>query len=487
MNEDLKEKTIKNIGYNTIAKIIALLFQAAANIILSRNLSSSDYGIVGFGLIFISFLNQFNDVGISSAVVQRRELDEKGLYTAFTLKTLLGFSLFIITFIIAPLAPYFFDNSAVANVVRLLALNFLINIFAFLPISLLTRELNYRKISLANICSTIINSSMAIVLVLNGFGYWSLVFANLIATIVLALGLNILRPVKIRISFDRAIAKEFMHYGWKLFATGVVIFTIFNADNFIVGSVKGSSMLGYYMIGFNWGSMVCVLLFTIVHSVLFPTFSKIQGNRGKLKASYLKTLEYVSIIAILINMTLFLTAKEFLIYILGRGSDKWLPALTSLRILCIYGIARALLEPIGSVVMAVGKTELLLKSNVIAAALEILFIYPAITYFGIEGAAVVATLAYSSQYFFYFSFLKEELGINEGELFRAIAPSISPTIMILAVYLGCEYYFRFNNTIGLFVLKLTMSFIGYFIFYGVVTKWKLIKEARDIIKDIKAI
>ena len=348
MNEDLKDKTIKNIGYNTLAKIIALLFQAAANIILSRNLSSSDYGIVGFGLIFISFLNQFNDVGISSAVVQRRELDEKGLYTAFSVKTLLGFSLFIITFIIAPLAPYFFDNSAVTNVIRLLALNFLINIFAFLPSSLLTRELNYKKISLANICSTIINSSMAIILVLNGFGYWSLVFANLIAPIVLALGLNILRPVKIRISFDRTIAKEFMHYGWKLFATGIVIFTIFNADNFIVGSVKGSGMLGYYMIAFNWGSMVCVLLFSIVLSVLFPTLSKLQGNREKLKASYLKTLEYVSIIAILINMTLFVTAREFLIYALGRGSDKWLPALTCLRILCIYGIARALLSPSGA-------------------------------------------------------------------------------------------------------------------------------------------
>ena len=59
-----KLKTFENVGYNTVGKVIIMIFQFAANVILARNLISSDYGITGFALIFTGFLSKFGDYRI---------------------------------------------------------------------------------------------------------------------------------------------------------------------------------------------------------------------------------------------------------------------------------------------------------------------------------------------------------------------------------------------------------------------------------------
>jgi lipopolysaccharide exporter len=484
MNDSLKIRTFKNINYNVLSKIIALFFQAAANIVLTNYLFSGDYGIVGFAFIFTNFLGQFNNLGIDSAIIQKTELDERGLYTAFSIKTFLGIILFFITFLVAPIAPLLFDNSAVINVIRLSSLNFLINIFAFLPNSLLRRELDYRKISLASILSSVVGSLLAIFLAIHGFKYWSIVLSNLTSTLILVLIINFLKPVKIKAIFDMKLTKEFVNYGWKLFVSGMVVFAIFNLDNLLVGSVKGSSTLGFYVIAFDWGSMICTTLSAVVLTVLFPTFAKIQNDKDKLKATYLKTLEYISFVGILANITLFFISKEFLIYVLGHGTAKWLPALSTLRILCIYGILRVLLEPIGSVIMAIGRTELLLKSTIVAAIIQLALLYPVLVYFNIEGVAVLVTLSYASQYFIYFPCIRKDININS----REIIITISPSIKTLPIFILMLIIFEKVSEPSLIMLiqKIILSIASYVIIYGLLTKWKLFKEVVGFIPKFKS-
>jgi len=81
MGESFKLKTFENVGYNAVGRIAQLLFQGAANIVLARNLASSDYGIAGFAMIVIGFSAQFGDLGVDTAILQTRDLDERGLYT----------------------------------------------------------------------------------------------------------------------------------------------------------------------------------------------------------------------------------------------------------------------------------------------------------------------------------------------------------------------------------------------------------------------
>jgi O-antigen/teichoic acid export membrane protein len=109
-------------------------------------------------------------------------------------------------------------------------------------------------------------------------------------------------------------------------------------------------------------------------------------------------LEYIAFISVLANAGLLLVSKEFLTFVLGHGTDKWMPALTAFRILCIYGMCRCLLEPVGNVILAIGRTRELLITQIIVAVFELGLLYPSLKYFGIEGVAVVVTVAYVTAY-----------------------------------------------------------------------------------------
>src|SRR3989338_9817209 len=105
---DLKIKTVKNIGFSAFSNIVKFLLSAVASIILAQILSPSDYGVVGFAMIFINFLARFSDLGISDAVIQRNQLDDRGLYTGYTTKFILGIVAFAVVFLLSPLVKLFF-------------------------------------------------------------------------------------------------------------------------------------------------------------------------------------------------------------------------------------------------------------------------------------------------------------------------------------------------------------------------------------------
>ena len=468
---------LRNISYSALARVVAMAFQLASSIVLSRHLGAHDYGVVGFALIFINFLTQFHDLGLNTAAVQAKTLEEEALATGFWMKSALGAAMCGIAMLAAPAAGWFFAEPAVTAALRVLSLNFAIGALAFIPATLLTRALNYRAISMAQILSTIASGIVAIGLALNGAGYWSIVLGNVAATLTFVVSMNVACPHRIDFRFDVGHARSLAQYGLSLFGSGLVIFALFNADNFLIGSTGGADALGYYTVAFSWGAMIAVTMSLVVNTVLFPTFSRIQFDRSQLRATYLTALHYISAVGILVNTTLFFVAPELLVALLGRGTDKWLPALDALRVLCVYGISRVILEPLGSVIMAVGKPGVMFRTNLFVAALEIALLYPALVYGGIVGAAAVVTVAYTMQYALYYGFYRRELAIGWRELSAAVAPAAFAAAAVAPPLLFANRVITEHTAFAL-VLKTLVCVLTYGVAFGSVTRWRLLAELR---------
>lgn len=483
MAHNLKIKTAVNISYNAIARGIVFILSSVASIILARNLEASDYGVVGFALIITNFLSRFSDLGINSAMIQSANLNLQGLRTGFTIKITLGIFVFILAYLVSPFSLYFLDHPATPTVIRILAMNFIISSFALLPQCVLTRDLNYKKLFIPQVGSSIVYSVLSITFAMTGFKYWAIVIANVASTLTTTVLLNVIMPQKISLFIKKDIAKDYIKFGSNLFFAGLIVFMLFNADNFIIGSVMGATMLGFYALAFNWGSMICSLLSEVVHNVLFPTFAKIQKDRLNLKFAYLKVLEYISFLGVLVNLCLFTISKDFLYLILGHGTDKWLPALTSFKILCIYGIIRTLLEPAGNVIVALGHPNLLVRANLIASTIEVSLLYPVLLYFGIEGVAILVTIAYATQYLIYFPSLFKLLKLRIGEVMTSIGPALISLFSIIIVNSITEKVIPNTPWISL-TGKVLISVLGYLILYGMITNWKIIIELRTLVHAI---
>jgi O-antigen/teichoic acid export membrane protein len=344
----------------------------------------------------------------------------------------------------------------------------------------MTRALEYRKLIIPQAGSALAIALISITLALNGFGYWSIVAANLAGAIVSVILLNIVKPIRIRLAFEKVAALQMLNFGGTVFLSSIVAFLIFNADNFIIGSVRGSAVLGYYAIAFNWGAITSVKLYEIVHRVLLPTFSDMARGGNTLRSAYLKVLEFISFVSLLANLCLLAVSREFLFFIAGSGTEKWFPALAVFRILCIYGTVRALLEPIGNVVIASGRPKVLLRAILFSGVIELALLYPALKYAGIEGVAVLITITYALQYLVYMPFLKRHIGIEYGEILRTLQPAITSAVCTYMINLVLQSFLPFS-ILGLMIKFFATAGI-YLVIYGSITRWRLIKESVSLIR-----
>src|SRR5437870_8379565 len=105
-----KAKTFRNVIYTSFTKGVTLVCIAVTSSVVARNLSPSDYGVVGFAGIIIGFLSHFSDVGVGSAAIRRSALDQYSLRTAFTLKIILSSGALVAALLIAPVAHHLFDH-----------------------------------------------------------------------------------------------------------------------------------------------------------------------------------------------------------------------------------------------------------------------------------------------------------------------------------------------------------------------------------------
>jgi lipopolysaccharide exporter len=483
LSDDLNRKTIKNIGYNSLSRFWIMIFQFAGNIILSRILVASDYGIVAFAMIFINFLTQFSDFGINSAIIQDKLADDSKINTAFAMK--IGISVLIVSagWIIAPLSGYMTDQKVVSDVIRLLSFNFLISVFCFLPSVYLTKRLDYKKLAVNNILTQCINTGAAIVLVLNGFSFWSIVYANIISTLFSAVLYNIQLPVHPRIVWNQKASAEIFGFSWHVFASGFIGYVLVHADNLLVGTYKGAGALGYYCLAFTWATLIAYLLKMIAGSVFFPTFSQILHDKVKLGHYYRASFQYICLITLVANAMLLLVSRELLFVILGKNTDKWLPALDTLRILLVYGTMRGMSEAIAPLLIATGETRFLLKVSIFAIIIEIVAIYPAAIMGTIETVAIAVTVSYLPVFYLYIRKAAQLMDQTIWESLKVILPYVFISGIFVCVLYAIDT--QIHTTLLSFIQKTIVGLIAYFALLVLCTRGRIVQDIYFVIRSLR--
>ena len=479
----LARRTLANMGLTAMVRLATLALQLCANIVLARNLSSADYGIVGYAQVFITLLSILSEFGLNSAAIQSRQLSPRMLHTGFTLRMLLGLTAFAAAFVAAPHCATLLGEPGVGDAMKLLAAGFLINGLAFVPSVRILRALDYRKFAAAQMAAATVNAAITIAMAQADFAFWSIVVGNVAATAASALVLNLMVKERLRLVLEPESARHYLDFGGHLFLASTLTFMVMNLDTFMVGTLMGSAALGYYALALTWGNKLCETFASIVNSVLFPTFARIQEDLPRLRAAYLKSLEMVAFLAVGGYLTLFAVSEDFLIHMLGAGTEKWRASLMTLRILCAYGLIRALLEPVGSVVMAVGGIPVLVRANLAAAAAIAMLIYPALTAGGIEGAALVVTVGYACQYLVFLPALKRRLDIGVRDLMVRLRHPLVAAVATLMLVLPLRDAGLLGSGPTRFSVTALLCGVIYAAMFGLVSRGAAYRELYNLVRS----
>src|SRR5690554_82866 len=180
MSDSLTQKTFKGFFWQFGGTIFKTFLQLGVLFVLARLISKADFGIVQSALIVVGFSKLVSQMGVGPALVQRTKLTSLHIRAGATLSLILSFVFFILVFLSSGLFANFFNMPELQNVLKVVAVLFIIEGITTVSQSLLLREMKQKILVKIDIISYFMGYGIvAIVLSYYGFGLWSLIAAQL--------------------------------------------------------------------------------------------------------------------------------------------------------------------------------------------------------------------------------------------------------------------------------------------------------------------
>ena len=174
-------KFFERIGYQGVNFIV--------QIVLARLLLPEDYGIISLLIVFVNIANAMIQNGFNTALIQKKEVDEIDISSAFFVTLVLSIFLYVVLYLSAPAISDFYRMPKMIPVLRVLALLLPLGAVNSIQIAILSRNLQFYKLLISNMSAVICSGTSGIILAYMGTGVWALVVQqllfNLISCIVL--------------------------------------------------------------------------------------------------------------------------------------------------------------------------------------------------------------------------------------------------------------------------------------------------------------
>ena len=470
----LKHKIFGGVVWNSIGLLIDDGLHMIVKLILARLLLPEEFGIIGFAVVFTGIIKVLSDMGMSAALIQRKDEDLKPVDydTAFWAGIVWGlFLAAIVTFAVAPIAASFFNEPLLKTIIPVLSISFLLKPLTTVHIVNITREMDFKKIVLPRNISNITAAVIAIIMALTGFGVWSLVFQRVLTNLFLAVIYWFVSDWRPKIRFSPISFKKIFSFGVYTTGTKVLNFLTGNIDYLIIGKMLGAQPLGVYSLAYNLTYVVRGQIMNVVNKVFYPVYSKIQDDASTIKRYYFKVIKYNCIVIYPIMVGLILLAKPLVL--LGLG-ERWSDAVIPIQLMAGAGLVHLLTSSNTILLRGIGKPRLeMIMSIIKTLGVNVPFIVLGVIYYGINGAAAGLLAAKIVIFFINNITLRKVAGIKFLEILDNAGSLFAVTIVTLIVSFFTNDY-----------LLLSLLFAVYLVLH-IKTSYPDIKQIWSIYKEKK--
>lgn len=353
----IRNQLHRGVKWTGISTLIITAIQIIQFALLGKIMSISEFGLVGMITTIVVFAQILLDLGFGSAVIQKEEVSARVLSSLFWLNVVVGIGLFVILFLFSPLIAMYFQRSELIDLIRLLAVMFLIAPVGQQCQYLLQKELRFNLLGAIEVGTTMISFLTLVILIFTISPIYAFVISQVVLNSLKGILYFICYQKKWRptLVFDMSECKEFMAFGAYQLASRLVNRIGSNLDVILIGRFMGAEALGIYNLAYQIVTIPVLKINPIVTRVAFPVFSKSQQNQILLTDGFLHMTKLLSLVSFPILMGLTAVSNVFILTIFGQ---KWLDAVPVLQIMAIVGILRVLMNPNGSVILAKGKANI---------------------------------------------------------------------------------------------------------------------------------
>lgn len=474
------EQVTSGIFWSVFERIGSQGVSLVISIVLARLLLPEAYGIIAAVSVFTGLASVFVSGGFGSALVQKKDADDKDFATVFTYNTAFSLAIYLIIFFAAPWLVRIFnpsyDYELLTLVLRVVAIGLVFESYSSFHRYILIKRMKFRKIFILSLCGTAISGVIGIVMAYLGCGVWAMVTQTIMASLSNAILFSIFLEWKPHFYFSFTRFKPLFSYGFKIMLSSLFISIYGDITSFAIGNKYVSEDLAYYKKGINFPKLIALNVVSAINTALFPVMATIE-DPDEMKQLVRK---FSRVIAFTITPMMFGFAAVATNFVKLFLTDKWLPCVIFLQISCMNYAVQSIARPSLQYLTATGKATTYLVLDIIRKVIAICLLITAI--FVGKGVWILAVSELVANFIAIFVNMypgKKHIGYAIREQLVDILPSfVLSIIMFVAV---CLIGLLAIPTAGLLLIQLIVGILAYFLLATAFAK-KELSESINLIK-----
>lgn len=359
---DKQSDTLKNFIWRFAERASSQIVTLVVSIAIARVVAPEAYGTLALITVITSLLQLFVDCGLSTALIQKKNVDDLDYSSVFYFNMFLCVALYILTFILSPMIAYVYNDKSLVNIIRVAGILILVSGVKGVQQAYVARNALFKSFFFSTLGGTIISAIVGLIMAYSGYGVWALVMQILsnatFDTMILWFTVR-WRPKKL---FSWTRLKSLVSFGWKLLISSLLGSGYTSISNLVIGKVFSTTDLAYYTQGDKYPNIIVGNICMSVDSVILPVMSKEQDNKKKVRQITRKTLKMNTYILVPLMMGLAFCAEPIVGLLF---TEKWLHCVPYLRMYCIIYMLWPMHNVNIDAINALGRSDMVLKFELI--------------------------------------------------------------------------------------------------------------------------
>lgn len=437
-------------------RYLTLVLQLLSFFILARLLTPTDIGLYSVAAALIGLVQVLREFGVSSYLVQEKNLTEAHIRTAFTISFILATFLCLLILAVAPFAADFYREPRLEAVVQVLGLSFLLIPFSSTAQALLTREMKFQALFWISTASSVISILAALAFAYFGHGYWSLVWSSLIATLISVVGNAIAARGGLIHRLSLECWRSVLSFGSQSVAGRVVAEISMSFNDLVAGRILGMAEVGILSRAQGVMNLFHRDFIGAIRNVAYPAFAQAHREGGEVERLHCKFVSNVAAFAWPFYGLMALFPLEALRLMFG---PQWDAAAPLVPIFCAAGAVAVLWSFVSSVLTASGNIGSTMRIELVTQPIRIaILLWCALVYRSIEAFAWALLIAYCLHTLVTYFFKQRVSPTNIPLLVAALRPSVLLTLLTLTPAVVVKVFII--NTLTSYVPWVTFMSVG---------------------------
>lgn len=388
--EGLRRSAVRGAGATIAGSGASFLLGIGSVMILGRLLTPADFGIVTMVTTFSLLLRSFGLNGFTELIMQREEITHALASNLFWIQLAIGIALTLAFVGMAPLLGRFYHNGSVPAAAEVMSLTIGVGCFGWIHRGLLQRAMRFRATATLDVVGQVVLAAVSIVLALEGWHYWALVWGSVAQVVTLSAGVWLLCRWVPSWPGRATGTGAGVKFASNVYAHFAFSYSTRNTDNLLVGWRYGARSLGFYKKAYDLFVLPESQLLSPLSGVVVSTLSRLTGDREQFRRYFLRAVSVLALVGMGVGADFVLIGKDLMRFILGPGWGE------AGRIFTLFGPGigvMLLYNTHGWVHLSIGRPERWLRWGLLefvcTASLFVLGLH-----WGPEGVALAWTVSY---------------------------------------------------------------------------------------------